>query len=71
MGPLRLGESTSPAPPVTEIEQEPPIVTPERENFGQLIAFALLALLFVVAVWFVVRHVGGHVDSTAASAPKV
>jgi hypothetical protein len=71
VGPLRLGESTSPSLPVTELEEQPPVVTPERESFGQLIAFALLALLLVVAIWFVARHVGGHVDSTAATAPKI
>ena len=71
-GPLRLGEPTTREPPVAEIEEAPlPVaVSPERRNVGQLIAFALLALFILAAGWFIVRHTGGNVDATNASAPK-
>jgi serine/threonine protein phosphatase PrpC len=71
-GPLRLGEPTTRQPPIVEIEEAPlpVVVSPERRNVGQLIAFALLALFILAAGWFIVRHTGGTADATNASAPK-
>ena len=71
-GPLRLGESTSPQVPVTEVVEEPPvvIVSPERQSVGQLIAVALLALLILAAGWFIVRQASSSSDAPTASAPK-
>jgi protein phosphatase len=46
-----------------------PEVSPARRSAGRVIAYVLLGLLIVAAAWFVVRHVGGSSDSTAAN-PK-
>ena len=70
-GPLRLGESTSRQPTIPEVEEPPPVVvSPERRNVGQLIAFALLALFILATGWFIVSHTIGATNATSATAPK-
>ena len=70
--PLRLGESTSTQQPIIDVVEEPVVtVSPERRSAGQVIAYALLALLIVAAAWFILSHTGGPSDSPSAGAPKV
>jgi PPM family protein phosphatase len=72
-GPLRLGEPTTTQPPIVELDREepPPVeVSPERRSVGQLIAFALLALLVLAGGWFLVHQTIAAPETPSASAPK-
>ncbi|HEX3868095.1 MAG TPA: hypothetical protein VHV78_15135, partial [Gemmatimonadaceae bacterium] len=47
-----------------------PDVVPERRNVGRMIAIGFLALLVIVAGWFIVHRATAPSDPTSASTPR-